>query len=55
MHLQSENVTSTCSQRFAELDSHCPRMLGGACESFKAAADACRLSLEVYFILFCYF
>ena len=47
MHLQSEKVTSTCSQRFAELDPHCPSMLGGACESFKAAADACRLSLEV--------
>ena len=46
MHLQSEKVTSTCSQRFAELDPHCPSMLGGACESFKAAADACRLSLE---------
>ena len=44
MHLQSEKVTSTCSQRFAELDPHCPSMLGGACESFKAAADACRLS-----------
>ena len=47
MHLQSEKVTATCSQRFAELDPHCPSMLGGACESFKAAADACRLSLEV--------
>ena len=47
MHLQSEKVTSTCSQRFAELDPHCPSMLGGACESFKAAADARRLSLEV--------
>ena len=23
MHLQSEKVTSTCSQRFAELDPHC--------------------------------
>ena len=46
MHLQSEKVTSTCSQRFAELDPHCPSMLGGACESFKAAADACRLSLD---------
>ena len=45
MHLQSEKVTSTCSQRFAELDPHCPSMLGGACESFKAAADASRLSL----------
>ena len=46
MHLQSEKVTSTCSQRFAELDPHCPSMLGGACESFKAAADACRLSWD---------
>ena len=47
MHLQSEKVTSTCSQRFAELDPHCPSMLGGACESFRAGADASRLSLEV--------
>ena len=47
MHLQSEKVTATCSQRFAELDPHCPSMLGGACEGFKPAADACRLSLEV--------
>ena len=47
MHVHPEKVTSTCSQRFAELDPHCPSMLGGACESFKAAADACRLSLEV--------
>ena len=46
MHLQPEKVTSTCSQRFAELDPHCPSMLGGACESFKAAADACRLSWD---------
>ena len=48
MHLQSEKVTSTCSQRFAELDPHCPSMLGGACESFKAAADACRLSSSAF-------
>ena len=47
MHLQSEKVTATCSQRFAELDPHCPSMLGGACESFRAGADASRLSLEV--------
>ena len=45
MHLQSEKVTSTCSQRFAELDPHCPSMLVAACESFRAGADACRLSL----------
>ena len=47
MHLQSEKVTSTCSQRFAELDPHCPSMLVAACESFRAGADASRLSLEV--------
>ena len=47
MHLQSEKVTSTCSQRFAELDPHCPSMLAAACESFRAGADASRLSLEV--------
>ena len=47
MHLQSEKVTSTCSQRFAELDPYCPSMLAAACESFRAGADASRLSLEV--------
>ena len=47
MHLQSEKVTSTCSQRFAELDPHCPSMLEAASESFRAGADASRLSLEV--------
>ena len=46
MHLQSEKVTSTCSQRFAELDPYCPSMLAAACESFRAGADASRLSLE---------
>ena len=46
MHLQSEKVTSTCSQRFAELDPYCPSMLEAACESFRAGADASRLSLE---------
>ena len=46
MHLQSEKVTSTCSQRFAELDPYCPGMLEAACESFRAGADASRLSLE---------
>ena len=45
MHLQSEKVTSTCSQRFAELDPYCPGMLEAACESFRAGADASRLSL----------
>ena len=47
MHLQSEKVTATCSQHFAELDPHCPSMLAAACESFRAGADASRLSLEV--------
>ena len=46
MHLQSEKVTATCSQRFAELDPYCPGMLEAACESFRAGADASRLSLE---------
>ena len=46
MDLQSEKVTSTCSQRFAELDPCCPGMLEAACESFRAGADASRLSLE---------
>ena len=46
MHLQSEKVTSTCSQRFAELDPYCPGMLEAACESFGAGADASRRSLE---------
>ena len=45
MHVHPEKVTSTCSQRFAELDPHCPSMFAGACESFKDDADACRLSL----------
>ena len=47
MHLQPEKVTSTCSQRFAELDPCCPGMLEAACGSFRAGADASRLSLEV--------
>ena len=47
MHVHPEKVTSTCSQRFAELDPHCPSMLVAACESFRAGADASRLSLEV--------
>ena len=46
MDLQSEKVTSTCSQRFAELDPYCPSMLEAACESSRAGADASRLSLE---------
>ena len=46
MHVHPEKVTSTCSQRFAELDPHCPSMFAGACESFKDDADACRLSLR---------
>ena len=46
MHLQSEKVTSTCSQRFAELDPYCPGMLEAACKSSRAGADASRLSLE---------
>ena len=44
MHVHPEKVTSTCSQRFAELDPHCPSMLVAACESFRAGADASRLS-----------
>ena len=47
MHVHPEKVTSTCSQRFAELDPHCPGMLLAACESVRAGADACRLSLKV--------
>ena len=47
MHVHPEKVTSTCSQRFAELDPHCPSMLAAARESFRAGADASRLSLEV--------
>ena len=35
------------SQRFAELDPYCPSMLEAASESFRAGADASRLSLEV--------
>ena len=45
--LEPEKVTSTCPQRFAELDPYCPSMLEAACESFRAGADASRLSLEV--------
>ena len=41
MHVHLEKVTSTCSQRFAELDPHCPSMSAGACESFKDDADGC--------------
>ena len=47
MHLHPEKVTSTCSPRFAELNPHSSDMLAGACESVRAAADACRLSLKV--------
>ena len=50
MHLQPEKVTSTCSQRFAELDPYCPSMLEAACESFRAGADASRLSLEAVLV-----
>ena len=46
MHVHPEKVTSTCSQRFAELDPHCPGMLLAACESVRAGADACRLSTQ---------
>ena len=46
MHVHPEKVTSTCSQRFAELDPYCPSMLEAACESSRAGADASRLSLE---------
>ena len=47
MHLHPEKVTSTCSQHCAERDPHSSDMLAGACESVRAAADACRLSLKV--------
>ena len=47
MHLHPEKVSSTCSPRFAELNPHSSDMLAGACESVRAAADACRLSLKV--------
>ena len=42
---QPVKVTSTCSQRFAQLDPHCPIMLKAACERSRAGAVACRLSL----------
>ena len=46
MHLQSEKVTSTCSQRFAELDPDSSHMLLAAPERFRDDADACRLSMD---------
>ena len=42
---QPEKVTSTCSERLAQLDPHCPPMLLAACKRSRAGADACRLSL----------
>ena len=45
MHLGPEKVTSTCPQRFAELDPDCFDMVLGAGESFGGGAEACRLSL----------
>ena len=43
--LQPDKVTSTCSERLAQLDPHCPPMLLAACKRSRAGADACRLSL----------
>ena len=43
--LQPDKVTSTCSERLAQLDPHCPPMLLAACRRSRAGADACRLSL----------
>ena len=47
MHLHPEKVSPTCSPRFAELNPHSSDMLAAVCESFRAGADACRLSLKV--------
>ena len=43
--LEPEKVTSTCPQRFAELDLDCFGRVLGAGESFRGGAEACRLSL----------
>jgi len=43
--LGPEKVTSTCPQRFAELDPDCLSRLLGAGKSFEGGAEACRLSL----------
>ena len=45
--LQPDKVTSTCSDRLAQLDPHCPPMLLAACKRSRAGADACRLSLAM--------
>ena len=45
MDLGPEKVTSTCPQRFAELDLDCFSRVLGAGESFRGGAEACRLSL----------
>ena len=45
MDLGPEKVTSTCPQRFAELDPDSSHMLLAAPERFRDDADACRLSM----------
>ena len=45
--LQPDKVTSTCSERLAQLDPHCPPMLLAACKRSRAGADDCRLSLTL--------
>ena len=47
--LQPDKVASTCSERLAQLDPHCPPMLLAACKRSRAGADACRLSLAMTF------
>ena len=42
--LEPEKVTSTCPQRFAELDLDCFGRVLGAGESFRGGAEACWLS-----------
>ena len=44
--LEPEKVTSTCPQRFAELDLDCFGRVLGAGESFRGGAEACWLSLN---------
>ena len=45
MDLGPEKVTSTCPQRFAELDLDCFDRVLGTGESFRGGAEACGLSL----------
>ena len=49
--LQPDKVASTCSERLAQLDPHCPPMLLAACKRSRAGADACRLSLASMLML----